>query len=171
MNENVVASRKPFIAVSIAYRLGPWRFFNGVEFAHVGSLNLGLKDQRLALHWVKENIAGFGGDPNTVVNHGRSAGSESVGYQVRAYNGRDDGLFRGGMMESGAVLPGSALRLTSAYEPWFQRIAGEAGCFQAICKLDCLRRMPFTVLNNILSTTANDCQRHNALQLEAHSRR
>ncbi|OJZ80108.1 hypothetical protein ASPFODRAFT_708890 [Aspergillus luchuensis CBS 106.47] len=159
--EHSVNIGQQIIALSIAYRLGPWRFFNGVEFAHEGSLNLGLKDQRLALHWVKENIAGFGGDPNKVVIYGRSAGSESVGYHVRAYNGRDDVLFRGGMMESGAVLPGSALKLTWTHEPWFQKIADEAGCFQAICKLDCLRRMPFTVLNNILNTTANDTTPYN----------
>ncbi|KAL7654751.1 hypothetical protein ACMYSQ_006746 [Aspergillus niger] len=150
-----------WIHVSVAYRLGPWGFFNGVELANEGSLNLGLKDQRLALHWVKENIAGFGGDPSKVVIYGQSAGSESVGYQIRAYNGRDDGLFRGGMMESGAVLPGSALNLTWTYEPWFQQIADEAGCSQATRKLDCLRCTPFTVLNNILNTTANDTTPYN----------
>ncbi|XRM44782.1 hypothetical protein ABZX51_007893 [Aspergillus tubingensis] len=152
---------QPIIAVSIAYRLGPWGFFNGVELANEGSLNLGLKDQRLALNWVKENIAGFGGDPDKVVIYGQSAGSESVGYQIRAYNGRDDGLFRGGMMESGTVLPGSGLNLTWTYEPWFQQIADEAGCSQAVRKLDCLRRTPFTVLNNILNTTANDTTPYN----------
>ncbi|KAI3030938.1 hypothetical protein CBS147347_2258 [Aspergillus niger] len=152
---------QPIIAVSVAYCLGPWGFFNGVELANEGSLNLGLKDQRLALHWVKENIAGFGGDPSKVVIYGQSAGSESVGYQIRAYNGRDDGLFRGGMMESGAVLPGSGLNLTWTYEPWFQQIADEAGCSQAIRKLDCLRRTPFTVLNNILNTTANNTTPYN----------
>lgn len=103
----------------------------------------------------------YTGDPSKVVIYGQSAGSESVGYQIRAYNGRDDGLFRGGMMESGAVLPGSALNLTWTYEPWFQQIADEAGCSQAIRKLDCLRRTPFTVLNNILNTTANDTTPYN----------
>ncbi|RDH26412.1 Alpha/Beta hydrolase protein [Aspergillus welwitschiae] len=127
-----------------------------IALANEGSLNLWLKDQRLALHWVKENIAGFGD-----LIYGRSAGSESVGYQVRAYNGRDDGLFRGGMMESGAVRTGSASKLTWTYELWFQKIADEAGCSQAICKLDCLRRVPFTVLNNILNTTANDTTPYN----------
>ena len=64
-------------------------------------------------------------------------------------------------MESGAVLPGSGLNLTWTYEPWFQQIADEAGCSQTVRKLDCLRRTPFTVLNNILNTTANDTTPYN----------
>jgi carboxylesterase type B len=59
--QNSVKFNKPMNAVSIAYRLGPYGFFNGNEVAAEKALNLGLKDQRLALHWIQENIAGFGG--------------------------------------------------------------------------------------------------------------
>jgi len=49
------------IGVSIQYRLGPWGFIASDEVQGSGNTNLGLKDQRLALNWVKENIAAFGG--------------------------------------------------------------------------------------------------------------
>jgi hypothetical protein len=59
--QNSVKIGKPIMAASIAYRLGPFGFLNGNDVACAGVTNLGLKDQRLALHWIQENIAGFGG--------------------------------------------------------------------------------------------------------------
>lgn len=67
------AAEKPLVAVSFNYRLGVLGFLAGNELSEEGSLNVGLLDQRLALHWVQENIAAFGGDPTKVTLFGESA--------------------------------------------------------------------------------------------------
>lgn len=90
--QNSVEIGKPIIGVSIAYRLGPWGFLASQEVTGSGNTNIGLRDQRLALHWINENIDAFGGDKNKVAIWGESAGAGSVGFHLTAYNGRDDGL-------------------------------------------------------------------------------
>ncbi|KAG9084003.1 hypothetical protein FRC07_013770, partial [Ceratobasidium sp. 392] len=55
---------KPVIYVSINYRFGLYGFPPGQAAADAGALNLGLKDQRLALEWIQKNIKYFGGDPS-----------------------------------------------------------------------------------------------------------
>jgi carboxylesterase type B len=62
MVENSVRIGKPIIAVTINYRLSAWGFLSGSkEVQESGNMNVGLRDQRLALHWVQENIEAFGG--------------------------------------------------------------------------------------------------------------
>lgn len=56
----------PFVAVSPNYRLSLFGFLYSREVVDLGITNLGMRDQRLALHWVQENIAAFGGDPDKV---------------------------------------------------------------------------------------------------------
>ena len=61
------------VVVTINYRLGPMGFM-ALEGSSLAG-NQGLKDQLMALRWVKENIANFGGDPNRITIAGESAGA------------------------------------------------------------------------------------------------
>ena len=55
------------------YRLGPFGFLAaGVESAPG---NAGLLDMLLALHWVRDNIVYFGGNPGRVTLWGQSSGA------------------------------------------------------------------------------------------------
>ncbi|KIL88859.1 lipase 1 [Fusarium avenaceum] len=100
-----VALGTPVIGVSLNYRLSAFGFPTGKEALSEGVTNLGFRDQRLALRWINENIAAFGGDPDKVTIFGESSGAEGVAAQILAYNGRDDGLFRGAIAESGFGAP------------------------------------------------------------------
>lgn len=71
------------IFVAVNYRVGGFGFLAGSELQSDGSTNLGLRDQRLGLQWVADNIAAFGGDPTKVTIWGESAGAISVFDQVR----------------------------------------------------------------------------------------
>ena len=69
------------IVVTVAYRLGVLGFLHLSHLSdgkdYKDSQNLGLLDQMMALKWVHENIAGFGGDPDNVTIWGESAGAGS----------------------------------------------------------------------------------------------
>ncbi|PNS17192.1 hypothetical protein CAC42_7246 [Sphaceloma murrayae] len=154
--DNSVKIGKPIIAVSIPYRLGPFGFLYSNEVQAAGQTNIGLRDQRLALQWIQENIGCFGGDPTKVTIWGESAGAASVGFHITAFNGRDDGLFRAAMLESGNPVSYGPINGTDFYQPRFDALVRAAGCSAANSTespLDCLRSIPLFVLNNILNTT------------------
>lgn len=71
--QNAIDSGNPLIGVSINYRLSGWGWLYSKEIQEAGATNLGFRDQRLALHWIQENIAAFGGDPSKVTIFGESA--------------------------------------------------------------------------------------------------
>jgi len=64
--------------------------------------NVGLLDQRKAIEWVYQNIAGFGGDPSRISIMGQSAGGSAVDYYSYAY--ADNPLVAGLISHSGTAL-------------------------------------------------------------------
>lgn len=68
------------VVVTVAYRLHLLSFFTLRTLGARG--NLALLDQYLALLWVRENIAAFGGDPTAITLLGHSTGADSVLYHI-----------------------------------------------------------------------------------------
>ncbi|XP_034651533.1 esterase 6-like [Drosophila subobscura] len=88
------------IMVTIPYRLGPLGFLSTGDSNMPG--NFALKDQRLAMQWVQQYIADFGGDPQLVTIFGHSAGGMSAHYHMLSPSSK--GLFHRAMSLDGTIL-------------------------------------------------------------------
>ena len=90
-------ARDGVVLVTLNYRLGVpgWLSLPGAPE------NRGLLDVIAALRWVRENIGGFGGDPEQVTVFGQSAGGMIVGALLARPD--TDGLFRRGISQSGGL--------------------------------------------------------------------
>ncbi|KAF9888529.1 hypothetical protein FE257_008636 [Aspergillus nanangensis] len=118
---------KPIIGVSFNYRINKLGFMQDPSLPAEGSSNAGFHDQRLALMWIQENIAAFGGDPMRVTIWGESAGAQSVGLHLFVHDGRDEGLFHAGIMESGGPV-GVPMQSLSWYAGYVESLATAMGC-------------------------------------------
>ncbi|KAK4159418.1 Alpha/Beta hydrolase protein [Cladorrhinum sp. PSN259] len=79
------------VVVSVNYRLGIFGFPGYGNDMKNEKQNLGLRDQRLAVEWVRDNIEGFGGDPSRIVLMGQSSGGVGVDYWAY-YSYKNDGI-------------------------------------------------------------------------------
>jgi para-nitrobenzyl esterase len=114
---SVMVADNDIIVVTINYRLGSLGFLaasvlaatEANAFQNVGDAgNYGLMDQQFAMAWVQQNIAAFGGDPQTVTIGGESAGGLSVSTHLASTNTfkglTNRNLFGGAIIESGAYM-------------------------------------------------------------------
>lgn len=118
-----------------SYRVNIFGFPNSPALK---SQNLGLRDQRVALEWIRDNIAGFGGDPDQIILGGQSAGADSGSAMV--YSHADDPIFAGLALQSGTVQIIGAL--TDDFDSEFVRVANSVGCANAgdrSKELECMR--------------------------------
>lgn len=124
------------VIVSINYRLGVFGFMAPPAAAKGAKHVLALEDQRLAMRWVKDNIAAFGGDPSNITLAGESAGAASVCMHMLAPE-QTRGLFHRAIMQSAAC--STPLRSLAEAEAFAARVAAEAACTDPQTALACLK--------------------------------
>jgi para-nitrobenzyl esterase len=100
-----LAEREDVVVVTINHRLNVLGYLYlgeiaGDAFAQSG--NVGMLDVVSALGWVRDNIAGFGGDPGNVTLFGESGGAGKV--SVVCAMPAAKGLFHKAIMQSGPCL-------------------------------------------------------------------
>ncbi|XP_055837312.1 juvenile hormone esterase-like [Episyrphus balteatus] len=88
------------VVVTFNYRLGVLGYLSLPEVGIPGSA--GMKDQVLAMKWVKENISQFNGDPTNVTLFGHSTGSACVHMHLLSKNSRK--FFNRVIMQSGVSI-------------------------------------------------------------------
>ncbi|CAD6996043.1 esterase B1-like [Ceratitis capitata] len=95
--------QKDIVLVTMQYRLGVLGFLSlGTPELNVPG-NSGLKDQVLAIKWVKNNCARFGGNPDCITVFGESAGATSA--HCMMLTEQTQGLFHRAILMSGTALP------------------------------------------------------------------
>ena len=108
---------KGVVVVSVQYRLGPMGWMalpEMIEESPEGAAgNFGLLDLVTALEWIRDNIEGFGGDPETVTFGGQSAGGENSVALLRTPLA--EGLFDRAVISSSftGFMPGKRVALES----------------------------------------------------------
>lgn len=103
-----------------SYRLGAFGFLTSDELRKAGyNANNGLRDQRVALEWVKKHIQDFGGDPDNMNVAGESAGAASVTYHLHS----EKPLFKRAIVMSGSFILLPALPYDVHEENYKQAIA------------------------------------------------
>lgn len=157
------ASRSDTVTVTLNYRLG------ALGFLSTGNLttgSYGIRDQIMALRWVKEHIFAFGGDPSKINIFGQSAGGQSV--VALLSSSAASGLFSGAIAQSAPLdLPWSTREVYA--ELITPKVAKAVGCEDASDSdseqslLKCLRSVPATEyvsnssdFQNALSAIAKD---------------
>jgi len=107
-----LARKHDVVVVGITHRLNVFGFaylaeLGGERFADAS--NAGMKDIILALEWVRDNVASFGGDPNNVTIFGQSGGAGKVSTLLGMPAAQ--GLFHHAIAQSGSAvtsMPASA---------------------------------------------------------------
>jgi para-nitrobenzyl esterase len=132
-----LARAQDVVVVSLNHRLNVFGYLDlstAIGPAYASSGTVGMQDLVLALRWVHDNIAGFGGDPGNVMIMGQSGGGDKVSTLLAMPSAK--GLFHKAAIQSGPGL--SVARKAGAFEATGRLLAaldvkpGDIAALQAI---------------------------------------
>lgn len=119
------------IRVNVNFRLGPLGYYNFNQFDDSFDTNCTVSDQIEGLKWVRENIEGFGGNPDNITIFGESAGGTAV-YNMLA-SPAAKGLFQKAIAQSGLPRLSGGKEYTKLIIPRFLEYVGLKP--DEVCKL------------------------------------
>ncbi|ELR21428.1 carboxylesterase superfamily protein [Acanthamoeba castellanii str. Neff] len=143
------------VLVTIQYRLNTLGFFATPELVDAGSINVGFQDQILAVEWVRNNIANFGGDRKEITLFGESAGGNAAMLHTMVHKYTNPGAYleyaENVILHSTWqwVMPTLAQQLSASI-----KFAASKGCNQTASAdmLACMRALP---VKNVTSGYVN----------------
>lgn len=158
-----------------------WGFAKSDALQSEGSENAALRDQRLAIEWVRDNIANFGGDPSKITISGQSSGGKypqyseltnsliligqtglAVGMQIMAFGGSKPAPFQRGICESQALEPGITGNFTTnAMEALVNYVGCNTTSLHSAETVECLRNLTMEELEAAEEATYSDDIGHN----------
>ncbi|KAJ4337467.1 hypothetical protein N0V87_004613 [Didymella glomerata] len=136
-NGQHLANAEDLVVVSVNYRLNAF----GFPGAPGADTNLGLRDQRLAVEWLRNNVAAFGGDPRRIVIAGQSSGGAAVDWWSYAY--KQDPIAHGLISTSGNAFSFPMNPARKQRDNWFA-LATALGCGPTSDTLTCMRSSNIT---------------------------
>ncbi|EGE04620.1 carboxylesterase [Trichophyton equinum CBS 127.97] len=132
-----IADKEDIIVVSMNYRLNVF----GYPGAPGLPRNIALLDQRMAIEWVRDNIAAFGGDPGRITLVGHSAGGVMADYYT--YNHIEDPIVHAVVPMSGTAISFLPNTPEQAEKYWYT-LSEVLGCGSSGDTLPCVRSKPAT---------------------------
>ncbi|XP_075211790.1 venom carboxylesterase-6-like [Lycorma delicatula] len=135
---------KDIVLVVINYRIGVLGFASTEDEEILG--NFGLKDQILAMKWIQENIASYGGNPDSVTIFGVCAGGSSTHYHTLSQQSK--GLFHRAIAMSGAADSPWAISAPGKVSRYVMKTGEKLNCSTSSTKelAACLSNIPAPLL-------------------------
>lgn len=136
-NGQYFSDAEDVVVVTLNYRLNIF----GFPGAPGGTQNLGLRDQRLAVEWVRDNIGSFGGNASQITIFGQSSGGVAVDYWSYAYP--LDPIVSGMISHSGNAFsfPLNSPNVTTSN--WYN-VSEQLGCGSCGDTISCMRQKNWT---------------------------